>query len=258
MFERAIQEDANYGPAWAGLAMVHATLYEWFGAREDDQVKAERASQRALEVTLGMAEAHVARGLTLSLPRLYHEAAQEFEEAIRLNPNLFDAYYYFARSSFAGGDISRSAELFRKAAETRQEDFQSPLLLSQSLQMLGRVEEAQKALREGIHRAEHSLMLNPLDGRALSLGSCALFAGGQRARAMEWSQRSLELYPDDMSTLANAACVRAKAGQKEEALALLERVFARGWGKRDWVEHDPSFAILRDDPRFQKLLAKLK
>jgi hypothetical protein len=45
-----------------------------------------------------------------------------------------------------------------------------------------------------------------------------------------------------MSTLANAACVRAKAGQKEEAVALLERVFARGWGKRDWVEPNPSFA----------------
>ena len=42
------------------------------------------------------------------------------------------------------------------------------------------------------------------------------------------------------------------------ALALLERVFAKGWGKRDWVEHDPDYDILRDDPRFKKLLARLK
>jgi hypothetical protein len=28
-----------------------------------------------------------------------------------------------------------------------------------------------------------------------------------------------------------------RLGQKEEALELAERVFARGWGKRDW-EHD--------------------
>jgi hypothetical protein len=46
-------------------------------------------------------------------------------------------------------------------------------------------------------------------------------------------------------------------GQKEEALELTERVFARGWGKRDWVEHDPDYDILRDDPRFRKLLARL-
>ena len=49
-----------------------------------------------------------------------------------------------------------------------------------------------------------------------------------------------------------------RLGQKEEALELLERVFARGWGKRDWVEHDPDYDILRDDPRFKNLLARLK
>ena len=36
MFERAIELDAGYGPAFAGLATVHATLYEWFGARDED------------------------------------------------------------------------------------------------------------------------------------------------------------------------------------------------------------------------------
>ena len=36
--------------------------------------------------------------------------------------------------------------------------------------------------------------------------------------------------------------------QTEEALQLLERVFARGWGTRDWVDHDPDYDILRDDP----------
>jgi adenylate cyclase len=99
--------------------------------------------------------------------------------------------------------------------------------------MLGRTEEASEAAKEGIHRAENALALNPLDGRALSLGSGALFHDGQRARALEWSQRSLELYPDDVGSLVNAACLRAKLGQKEEALELLERVFTRGWGMRD-------------------------
>ena len=258
MFARAIELDANYGPAWAGLATVHATLYEWFGARDDDLVRAEDASQRALDLAPDLADAHVARGCALSLSRRYEEAAREFEAAIRLNPNLFDAYYYFARTSFARGDIQRSADLFRKAAEVRQEDFQSPMLLAQSLRMVGQTEAAREAGLEGIHRAERALVLNPLDGRALSLGSVHLFEAGQAARAMEWSRRSLDLYPEDLSTLVSAACLHARAGQKEEALGFLERVFARGWGKRDWVEHDPDYDILRDDPRFQKLLARLK
>ena len=258
LFERAIQQDANYSPAWAGMGMVHATLYEWFGARQDNLVRAEYASRRAQELTPGLAEACVARGFTLSLSRRYDEAAKQFEEAIRCNPNVFEPYYYFARSSFASGDVERSAELFRKAAETRLEDFQSPVLLAQSLRMLGRIEESRKAIREGIDRAERSLMLNPTDARALALGSIALLDDGQMARAIEWSKRSLALYPDDMSTLINAACLHAKVGDIEEALALLERVFARGWGKRDWIEHDPDYDILRDDPRFKCLLAKLK
>ena len=45
---------------------------------------------------------------------------------------------------------------------------------------------------------------------------------------------------------------------KEEALDLLERVFARGWGKCDWVARDPDYDSLRDEPRFQRLIVGLK
>jgi adenylate cyclase len=258
MFERAIELDARYGPAFAGLAAVHATLYEWYGGKEDDLLLAESSSQKALQLAPGLVDAHVSHGFALSLRRRYDEAARAFEDAIRINSNFFDAYYYFARSRFAHGDIERSAELFRKAADVRHEDFQSPMLLSQSLRMLGRTKESAAAGKEGIRRAEAALVLNPVDGRALSLGSGALFHDGQKARALEWSQRSLELYPDDMGALVNAACLRCKLALKEEALQLLERVFARGWGKRDWIDHDPDYNILRDDPRFKKLLANPK
>ncbi len=258
MFERAIELDAGYAPAWSCLAAVHGTLYEWFGSKDDDLVRAKRSSEKALELAPDLALAHVARGFVLSLSGRYDEAAKEFEGAIRLNPNVFEAYYYFARSCFAAGDIERSAELFQKAAEVRHEDFQSPMLLAQSLRMLRREKQATEACREGIRRAESMLVLNPLDGRALSLGSLALYFDGQKARAMEWSQRALELYPDDMSAMINAACLHARLGQKEQALDIIERLFARGWCKRDWIEHDPDYDSLRDDPRFKKVIARLK
>jgi adenylate cyclase len=199
----------------------------------------------------------MARGFVLSLSSRYEQAAGEFQEAINLNQNLFEAYYYFARASFANGELERSAALFRKAAEVRHEDFQSSILQAQSLRMLGRQDESQAANQEGIRRVQSILLLNPKDCRALSLGSSALYHDGQVERALEWSHRSLTLYPDDMSALINAACLHAKMGHKEESIGLLERVFARGWGKRDWVEHDTDYDILRDDPRFQRLLANL-
>ena len=128
------------------------------------------------------------------------------------------------------------------------------MLLGQSLRMLGRADESRQATREGIRRAEHMLVLNPSDGRALSLGSGALFEDGQAAQAAWAGPLYFELYPG--CEHVDQHCL-PKAGRKEEALELLERVFARGWGKRDFgPNYDPDYDILRDDPRFQQLLSK--
>jgi TolB-like protein/Tfp pilus assembly protein PilF len=258
MFEHALTLDAEYAPAWAGLATVHALLFEWWGARDEDLQQADRASQIAMRLAPDLADAQVAGGFASSLHRRYDEAQVHFEAAARINPHLFDAYYYYGRACFAHGDVARSADLFRRAAEVRQEDVQSCQLLGQSLRMLGRSDEANASTREAIARAERILALNPLDARAIALGSLALYEDGQLARAEEWSRRSLELFPDDMSALLNAACLRLRIGQKEEALGIIERVFSRGWGKRDWIERDPDYDCLRDDPRFIALLARLK
>jgi adenylate cyclase len=258
MFERAIQLDANYAPAYAGLATVHATLHEWFGARAEDLDKAESASLRALELAPGLAETHAARGFVLTLSRQYENASREFQEAIRINPNLFDAYYYFARAAFANGHLELSADLFGRAARVRVEDFQSVALQAQSLQWLERKEEAAEVNREAVRRAEYLVDLNPCDIRTLSLGSGALDLDGQHARAAEWSQRALDLNPDDMSAILNAVCLHARRGNRERALDLLEHAVALGWGHRDWIERDKDYDSLRDDPRFQRLMARLK
>jgi non-specific serine/threonine protein kinase len=257
LFEKAIEIDPGYAPAYAGLAQVNAWFYEWWHGGEEAFDAADRASRKALGLAPGLSESHTARAFVLATSRRYDEAAREFEEAIRLNPSSYDAYYLYGRACFASGKIEQSVEMFRRGAEIQPEDYQCMVLMSQSLDMLGRAEEAGAVRKEGIRRLERRLELAPDDPRALSLGASTLAQDGQNERAIEWARRAIAVAPDDPAVLINAACMYAKAGRKEEALACLEKSFARGFGKRDWIERDPDYDSLRDDPRFQAMLEKL-
>jgi adenylate cyclase len=252
-FQKAIEVDAEYAQAYAGLADAHSWIYEWEGQRETDLKQAEENSCKALSLAPNMAESHVSRGYVLALGKKYDAAEQEFNKAIELNSNSFDAYYLFGRSSFARGDIEKSAELFRKASEVRQEDYQSLLLLAQSLRMLGK-DKDQSIARRSIERARKQLELNPKDSRALSLGSGTLFEIGEREEAFEWLNRAIEINPEDSSVLFNGACLYSKAGDINNALNLLERGFQRGSGNRSWMAQDPDYDSLRNEPRFKALL----
>lgn len=57
-------------------------------------------------------------------------------------------------------------------------------------------------------------------------------------------------------TFYNAACSRALAGERDRAIEDLEKAFATGYMQdRAAVLQDPDLASVRDDPRFQKLVA---
>jgi adenylate cyclase len=255
MFKKAIALDSEYALAYAGLADALCWLYEWEGGSVTDLAEAEQSSQKALSLAPGLAESHSSRGYILSLGKRYDEAEQEFIEAIRLNSNCYDAYYLYGRSCFSRGDIEKSAELFLKASEVRQEDFQSLLLLAQSLRVIGKDKE-QEMMRKGISKARKQLELNPVDIRALALGAGSLYDLGEKEEAFQWIRKAFELYPDDAGTLFNAAGLYAKAGNKDRALSLLERAFAKGYGNKNWIEKDPDYSSLRNEPRYKDLLGK--
>ena len=255
MFRKAIKLDSEYALAYAGLADALSWLYEWEGGSFSVLAEAEQSSLKALTLAPNLAESHSSRGYILALGKKYDEAEKEFLEAIRLNSNSYDAYYLYGRSSFSRGDIEKSAEMLLRASEVRQEDFQSLLLLAQSLRIMGK-DNVQDVIRKGISKARKQLELNPEDARALALGSGSLYDLGEKQEAFEWIHRAFSLYPDDAGTLFNAACLYAKDGNKDQALILLERAFAKGYGNKDWIEKDPDYVSLRNEPRFKALLLK--
>jgi serine/threonine protein kinase/Flp pilus assembly protein TadD len=255
MFTRAIEIDPGYARAYAGVADCYSYLYMYWDASEANLQAADDASRKALLLDPGLAEAHVSRGLAISLNKQrVAEADIEFQTAIRLDPKVFEAYYFYARSCVQQGKPEDAARLFEQASKVKPEDYQAPQLLAMVYQGLGRKEDALATYRRAWQLAEKHLELHPDDARALYLGANALCQLGERARSLDWAQRALAIDPEDCGILYNIACVYALQGKTEEAIDCLHKAVTHAYWYKRWALHDSDLDSLRAHPRFQAIM----
>ncbi len=255
MFRRAAGIDPDYALAYAGLADCAAFLYGMWAGGDEALAEADAASRRALDLAPGLASTHASRGLALYLRRSYGDAEGEFDIALRLDPVQFEALYFFARMRFEQGRIEEAAALFERAMGARPEDYQAPVLLGMARRSLGQEEASLEALRRGLDVVSHHVTLNPDDARAYYLGGLACVRLGERQQGLEWALRAIELEPNEPVVLYNVAGIYALAGELEGALDCLERAMSGGFGRKEWLAQDTDFESLRDQPRFQALIA---
>lgn len=256
LFARATQIDPGFASAFAGMADCHSYLYIHAGRDQRHLDAALEAGRTALRLGPSSAEAHASLATALSLAGEREEAEQHFEEAIAHNPDLFEAYYFYARNSFAAGRLERAAELYEAASRVRPEDYQSPLLVAQIYEDLGRPKDAEASRRLGVAIAEAHLAHSPEDARAWYMGANGLVALGERERGLEWADRALSIDAGDAMLLYNIACIDALAGEPDLALDRLERAYEAGFRVKDWLERDSNLDSLRATPRFEALLRK--
>jgi serine/threonine protein kinase/TolA-binding protein len=258
MYAKAIQLDPTFALAYTGIADCCSFLFMYAESSEANRREADFNSQRALELDPDLADAHASRGLALTIAKDYKGAEAEFEDAIRRNGKLFEAYYFYARNCQAQGRFDKAVELFSKASELRPEDYQAPRLMTQALvSMKASREEIEAAARKTLQIIEGRIELNPDDARAFYCGACSLIELGQRERGLEWGRRALSIDPGDPLIAYNVACVFSVAGEHEEAMDLLEKAVDNGFGYKEWIEHDSDFAPLRAHPRYQALLDRM-
>ncbi|MEP6905017.1 MAG: tetratricopeptide repeat protein, partial [Gemmatimonadales bacterium] len=257
MFRRAIEIDPDYALAHAGLADCSSILYMMMDARESNLSQGDNASQKALDLDPDLAEAHIARGLAVSLRKQFDEAEQEFETAMRLDPKLFEASYYFARSRLSQGRFAEAAKLFERACALRPEDYQAPGFLAQAYASMGMPTESEAAYRRQARLVEERLDLIPDDARACSLGAAAFASFGEGDRSVSLAKRALAIDPDDPMLLYNVACTYAQLDKTDDALDCLESAVDKGYGDKEWTEHDSDFDSIRDTPRFKTILATM-
>jgi serine/threonine protein kinase/Tfp pilus assembly protein PilF len=260
MFARAIVIDANYARAYAGVADCCSSLFSYYDASEENLHEADTSSRKAVELDPESAEARASRGLALTLKEDYEAADKEFLKAIELNPKSYEAHYFFARCLFSQGRHAEAVKEYEKACEVNPEDYQAPFFLAQTYLSVGRRAYAAANLRKAVEAAKKHLAFNADDARALYLGAGGLVELGELDMALEWVQRAQEIDPDDALVLYNVACIYAQLGENDQALDCLERSYqnAVSTDSLNWMQEDPYFDPVRDDPRYKALVAKLE
>ena len=193
-----------------------------------------------------LAEAHLARGIAVSLSKRFDEAEREFETAMRLDPKLFEAPYFFGRTRRAQGRFADAVKLFERASALRPDDFQATAFLAQSYTAMGMMAEAEAATRRAARQIQQRLDLNPDDARACNLGAGIHATLGDSAKALEYAERSLAIDPEDPMLLYNVACTYSMLGKIDEGLSCLERAVDKGFGHKEWIDHDGDLDPLRD------------
>jgi len=202
----------------------------------------------------GLAEAQVARAVALSTLRNYPEAEQAFQVAIGIDPDLFEAHYFYGRACLAQGKYREAIAPLRSACKVRSDDYQAPAMLALAYTALGHDQAASGAHRRAVEVAKQQLSVNPGDVRALYLGAGCLARLGRRKTALAWAARALDLDGKDSAVLYNVGCLYAILGRTDDALRCLKRVVRSGW-RKEWIRHDPDWSALRGLREFIALVS---
>jgi len=254
MFQQAIDVDAMYALAYAGLADGHSRMFRYADGSRENAEMAQVASEKAIALDPDSAEAHASHGLAMFINEEYAKAEREFEKAIELNPNLFESYFYYGQTLSSQGTFEKAAEMYLKAMDVNPADYQSRVFLAQAYASLGRKQEEMKARLASLELIQRHLDMNPHDTRALYVGANQMCAVGDKDKGLELAERALGQDDKEPVVLYNVACFYSIQGDLEQAMELLARAVELGWGDRAWLETDSDLDPLRADPRFIALL----
>ncbi len=255
MFRRATELDPQFARAWCGIADCHSILVLYYQGGQEDLEDSETASQKAIELAPNLAAAHVSRGLHHVASKRYGEARQAFKRAIDIDGKDFEAHYHLGRAYFHENNLEDALKWLEKAAILSPDDFNGPLIAAPIYRKLGQIDKARAAEARGLENVERYLEAHPDSARAYFLGAWPLYESGEKAKAYEWAERALAIDPEDGSTLYNLACFYASTGEHDKALDCLER---GGIHSLEWVAVDPDLDPIREDPRFKKVIGRLK
>lgn len=252
-FQRAVQIDRGFVLAWLLLARECWLHNFFFDEDEEFMGIADAAGDAGARLEPDGVRGVSARAYADFANRRYAVAEKGFNKLIDIDPDRGRTYHCLARTQILQGKKRLGITNFEIATNLNVDDFESPLLASTIYDSLGDSENSRRMARIGVERAEGSIEGYPENVRAFNLGANGFVILHEHDRAMEWTERALEINSDDPSTQYNAACFFVKFELFDRALDCLENSVI----SRRWMENDADLDPIRDLPRFKAILAKL-
>ena len=159
--------------------------------------------------------------------------------------------------SFRQHRLEDAIRYWEKATALMETDVASPSMLTTCYAALGNSPATRRAAEITLARAEKTLAQDPNNGAVTGWGVGALAVLGETERVEEWINRALLIDPDNVHMRYNFACGLAHDRKgREAALELLGPAFETiSVGLLNHAKIDPDLDPLRDDPRFQAMMA---
>lgn len=286
-FKQAIELDNDYAVAYSGLADYHLLLgfYEILPPQIAGE-KAKSFAAKGVEIDNTLAETHSSYGATLGgFDWKWETARDEYEKAIRINPNYLPAQQYYAMNLAIAGDFER---VFEKAHRSLEIDPLLPIInanLAWFYYLARQYENAEEQARltvqiEPNHFSAHWVLgltygrLKRFDKAvsaledAINLSSNRPFVVADLARILAESGKKTETRKilkkleaaakDHYISPVNYAKIHQSLGATDKVFENLEKGFDERAVRLPYLLIDPQFDGLRDDARFVEIEKKIR
>ncbi len=217
-FEKAVESDSNYAEAWAQSGFCREKL-----GRHSEAIE---ASKKAVALRPS-AESYFNIGLANYYLKQYREAAENYRQAIRLDPyNAADAYYALGLVYRDWGRAEEEIQAYKAAIRLRQ-DYTS------AYERLGARYLKSKKFTEAIETFKQLAVMKPADANARNNIGEAYLELGKFAEAVEAFQQAIQLKPDFGKAYFNLGKSHLAMGNRDAAVEqynILQNL------NQDWAE----------------------
>ncbi|HSS20958.1 MAG TPA: winged helix-turn-helix domain-containing protein [Pyrinomonadaceae bacterium] len=283
-FLQAIEVDPTYALAYAGLADSYYRAGNVYAPTRDAMPKARAAALKALEIDDSLTEAHSAAGLiklcyewdwlgaedhfrkaieinsnyALAHQRLglyfnllgrFDEAKLELDTALTIDPLSVHSYWGFALYHFLVRDYERALFELQRALEMDGNYKPALYLQGRTCEELGDFEKAFAVYEKILNLEESSMFLAALGRAHARAGKKTVAQKVLKELEQQSGQRYVSAY--------SRATIHLALGDKKQTFSLLERAYEDRCEMMTWLKIDPSFDVIRKDPRFVSLLRRV-